>query len=437
MSKKQQRGQFFTTNKIVQDVMHSLITKSSGKILEPSAGAGDLLLRLEKNNSYKIDAVELDKTLNKNCKTKIVYQDFFVYANSKENSYDIIFGNPPYVAWKSLEESTKLSAKDVKANYSDKTNLYHLFIDRCIDLLNKSGELIFIVPKEWLYTSSAITLRSKILEQGSLTHIIDCGEEKLFADADVPALLIFKFVKGFKSNNVLFAQSLDDANKNNYTSKNLINKNGRYLLLSDSLIKQVKDWGVFSDNFSVKVGIVSGADEIFKVGNRKNLEKQGIKSYLTTKGAENFIDCNHIDEESKIPKNIFSELSKYKDRLMSRKINKFDENNWWKYGAIRNKNYMESLDERFYAFAKTRLEKPFFSHSEKFYGGGILGIFKHGDVSIDNAITILNSKIYREILESMFLTSGNKVSLQPATLEDAPFPKNNKQAKDFIKKYKL
>jgi adenine-specific DNA-methyltransferase len=431
---KQQRGQFFTTNPKVQAVMHRLVTHTSGVLLEPSAGAGDLLFEFEKNKNFKIEAVELDSSIATKCKTKIVFQDFFVFAVGKDNRYDVIYGNPPYVAWKSLEQDTKVSAADVKKEYSDKTNLYHLFIDRCIDLLAPRGELVFIVPKEWLYTSSAAPLRNKVLREGSLTHIIDCGEEKLFADADVPALLIFRFVKGERVKHVQFSGSLDEAYNDSFSDKTLTNTNGRYILLDDELTKEVTSWGRLKDNFDVKVGIVSGSDNIYRVGD-SGLSGSGTKNYLTTKGVELFIDCNDFDKESDIPKAVLAELKKHKAELLKRKISKFDDTNWWKYGAIRNKDSMASDSERFYALVKTRSATPFFENDEKFYGGGILGIFKNGKVTVKSALKILNSTVYRGVMEAMFLTTGNKVSLQPATLEDAPFPKTEADAKAFIKKH--
>ena len=45
---------------------------------------------------------------------------------------------------------------------------------------------MLIVPKEWLYSTSAAPLREKMKRDGSLTHIIDIGEERVFDDAMPP-----------------------------------------------------------------------------------------------------------------------------------------------------------------------------------------------------------------------------------------------------------
>jgi adenine-specific DNA-methyltransferase len=436
MGTKEQRGQFFTTNADVQTVLGQLITHRSGSFLEPSAGPGHLVKWAEDNlPNLSIEAVELDSALTPVCQTKILYQDFFTFANNREVDYDVILGNPPFVAWKSVEESTRASASDVKGSYADKTNLYHLFMDRCIDLLKPGGELIFIVPKEWLYTSSAEPLRHKMTSQGSITHLIDCGEEKLFTDASVPALLIFRFVKGQTSNSVQFASSLADAKSHLYSQQVLYNIEGRFLLLDPMMSKLIAGWGTLKESYRVRVGMVSGADNIFRVPPSLVLEPECVLDYVTTKGVERFIDVNHISEWSQMPPLTAAYLLSQKQALLARRIVEFNESNFWRYGAVRNHSYMIGNVPRFYAFAKTRLDHPFFMNdSTHMYSGGILGLFQEPRTSLSRelAMEVLNSKRYRAILEAMFLCTGNKVSLQPATLEDAPFPRTAEQAQDWL-----
>jgi adenine-specific DNA-methyltransferase len=428
MTNKKQRGQFFTSNEKVQQVMLDLVKNKSGAALEPSAGAGHLVVALETLPSLSsITALELDTAIPAVCSTPMEYGDFFTFANGKENRYDVIFGNPPYVAWKHIEEATQLSAAAIKKDYSDKTNLYYLFIDRCVDLLKDNGEIVFIVPKEWLYTSSAKPLREKISRLGHISHIVDCGEEKLFADADVPALLIFRFVKSKEDEATLFATNLNEAHKGNWETREFISKDGRWMLLEPELAEKVATWGKFGDQYSVKVGIVSGLDGVFRITNPEDFEPETIQSYITTKGIELFIDVNSYITFDSIPEKTRAYLLEHKPALIGRKIAKFDESNWWRYGAIRNKNAMDSSAARFYSHGRTRNAAPFFTvEKEKaiYFGGGIIGIFEKPNAQIHHTDTIkfLNSVEFRKILDGMFITIGNKVSFQPATLEDVPFP---------------
>lgn len=441
-SNKQQRGQFFTVDPRVQKLMGSLLLKKEfGEepltALEPSAGTGDLVKVLEQiDKDYSIDAVELDSNLTKVCETSIVYQDFFAFANGKSEKYDVILGNPPYVSWKKVEASTHFTAAGIKARYSDKTNLYHLFIDRCIDLLAPEGEMVLIIPKEWLYTTSASPLREKISEKGAITHYIDCGEEKLFPDADVPALVIIRFVKnGNIDKTVLTALSLNEALSDNYIDKKIVSAGSRWIIIDEKQSKKAENYIKLSDVFSVKVGIVSGADPIYRANedkiNNKNLEAETIKKYITTKGEEDFIDVNDYDNFNDIPENTRKYLLENKGSLINRGIKKFNENNWWHYGAIRNKKAMENENNWISVEARTRRLSPFVVQTKPaLYSGGILGLYPIEKTPIDiveKYAVFFNSDDFKEILRGMFIMSNNKASMQPATLHDALIPDFRKE----------
>lgn len=435
------RGQFNTTNNRVQKALLSLVLNSSGKVLEPSAGSGDLVLALEKaNESRVIDAVELDDTVARKCATSITYSDFFAYAANLDNQYSTILGNPPFVAWKEVENATVISARAVKDRYSDKTNLYHLFMDRCIDLLEDEGELVFIVPKEWLYTTSAAPLREKMLRKGYLTHIIDCGEEKLFDDASVPALVIFRYLKTAdkdRSSKVKFADSLASALADSYEYRELLNNGHRFMLVTEASAALVRDWGSLGDQYEAKVGIVSGADPIFRYTGSPEVEASSVKEYLTTKGIEKFIDVNHVSSWSDMPPKTAAYLTAHKAQLLGRRIAKFDESNWWMYGAIRNKDAMLGEMKRFFVYGKTRSQSPFFASKAQLFSGGIIGIFRKADakVKLDTAMSLLNHSEYRKIVEGLFITTSNKVSFQPSTLHDLPFPKTEEQAQEWLSSF--
>lgn len=438
---KAARGQFFTVNKRVQEAMLDLIeTDQKGSFLEPSSGEGHLVAALENAHYANITSVEYDPNLAVISNSQPIRASFFDFAATQTKTYDCIFGNPPFVGWKSLEkeQTENPNLAEIKERYSDKANLYYLFIDKAIDLLSHDGELIFIVPKEWLYTSSASPLRDKILETGNLTHIIDCGEEKLFPDADVPAIVIFRYQKtGTPQGRTKYALTLNAALNNEWEDR-IVTKTGDRLIILDPLTSAtIENWGTLNDYLSVKVGIVSGADPIFRVTDPTSYEPETVTQYLTTKGLEWFIDVNHIDREEDLPEKTKNYLLAYKAKLISRRISKFDENNWWKYGAIRNKETMLTTADRFYALVKTRSATPFFTNKEaKLFAGGVLGIFAKKElpegITVEDITELLNTDFYRKLFASMQLTTGNKLSLQPSTLGTLPFPATDKELRTTL-----
>ena len=424
------RGQFFTVNKKVQEYLVDLLNpQENWKVLEPSAGSGELMRAVLETYpdtnivGWEIDENVVSKDLN------IEVGDFFDKANNVEQKFHSLIGNPPYVAWKNVEQETRISAATVKQKYSDKANLYYLFMDRCIDLLEDDGELIFIQPKEWMYSTSALPIREKMMRTGTITHIIDGGEEKVFPDADVPAIMIFRFQKTIHKDHTVkfrkgFLKNITDWEDRTLT----ITEKGYWILTNSEQAKNIGDWKELGDYFSVRVGIVSGADKIFNVSEHPSLhdfiDEGTVKDYRTTKGVEQYIDVHDFETFESIPEKTREYLLSHKKNLIERRITPFHENNWWKYGAIRNKKLMETSPQRIYTFAKTRSETPFFiDDSATYFGGGLLALFpRNSEINMEETLNILNSSLFRQVCELFGLTTANKVSFQPKTLESVPFP---------------
>lgn len=438
-SSKAQLGQFFTTSPDVQRVMTSLVSKKKGLALEPSAGAGHLSIALSvAKPGLVVDSVEFDSSIPwTHQNLPITYDDFFAYAAGKDSSFDVVFGNPPYVAWKEIGPSTRALLEDAFTEYSGKTNLYHLFIHRSIDLLKDGGELVFIVPGEWCYSTSASPLRKVMQDKGALTHVVDCGEEKLFADADVPSIMIFRFVKAAKQGTVAYWGTFGAArDKTAAQSRVLQVTNERWLFLDTKIGKQIANWTRLGALYDVKVGLVTGSDKVYKVTDPSKFETSCVIEQVTTnRKLEHFLYLEDFQTESAIPPLTSAYLKPHKAHLLARRIRSFTSSNWWRYGAVRNITHMKSDKPRFFANSKTREAHPFFAVTgAKYYTGGVLGVYRNSDHDItdEKAMELLNSPKYRQIFDSMMITSGGKISLQPATLEDAPFPSTLEELELFL-----
>jgi adenine-specific DNA-methyltransferase len=412
---KKNRGQFFTTKKRVLDVLVSLI-KNNGSILEPSAGEGHIVREIENNLHSNVISIEIDseKIKNKVCNSKIECDNFFNFIN-KGQSFDTIIGNPPFVKLKKVEDDTiKLLPEKIPAN----GNLYYFFIKYCVNLLKDRGELIFIVPKEWLYNVSSQFVRDFLKETGGFTHFIDCGEEKLFDDADVPALCIFRFEKNYK-NKVKYFTSLDDYNRGLFREINTIYSNTIYFSDFPNTGKTISDF------FDVKVGLVSGAEKIFKLGENDLLDCECVINIIgTNKLPSRYIFIDNYDNVNDIPTDAINHLLPFKDKLLKRKISNFSDKNWWKYGALRNFESMRSDRVRIYGLLKTRNNEIFWKgNKSEFFGGGVVGLFLKSNINIDldNVVKYLNSEYFKKIMRDNNMYSNNKVSITPSVLAGLPF----------------
>ena len=121
----------------------------------------------------------------------------------KNGGFDVVVGNPPYVLCQpsnTEEKILKFYNSFEVANY--KIDLYHLFFEKGIKILNPKGYLGFITPNTYLTNKYTVNLRKLILEKTSINTIIKYNEI-VFSEAgvDVVTILLSNFkIKNNKIN---------------------------------------------------------------------------------------------------------------------------------------------------------------------------------------------------------------------------------------------
>jgi adenine-specific DNA-methyltransferase len=386
-------GQVFTQDHTVDFMLQ--LRQNKGSVLEPSCGSGAI-----SNKIKNCVAIELDKTVKpKNA----LCMDFFDY--SIENKFDTIIGNPPFVKHKDFSSSTKKLQKDGKYDelFDERSNLYLFFIYKCILHLKDGGELIFINPREFLNATSSIKLNNFIFQQGTITHFIDLGDAKLFGNF-TPNCVIWRFQKGSRGRRVKYAQ----ASLENNSIKLDLKENRDFRNTNGQLVFSKTKCNVpFKDIFYVKVGAVSGADEIF--ANVKGNKNFVFSKTGSTKKTKKFF--YNIEAPKLLP---------FKEQLLNRKIKKFSEDNWFSWG----RNLFETREKRIYVNCKTRQKNPFFYHKCRNFDGSVLGLFPiNQNAEIDNLIKDLNNVDWEEL---GFVCDGRFIFSQKA-LENCVLPTSFKK----------
>lgn len=371
-------GQVFTPQSVVAQML--TLCRNEGRVLEPSCGNGAFF-----NEIPNCVGIEID---SHHCPEGAKNMDFFDYPVSEK--FETIIGNPPYVRYQDIPKETKMK---IKSNlFDERTNLYLFFIEKCINHLTEHGELIFITPRDFLKATSSINLNKFIFENGTITDIIDLGDQKIF--------------KGFSPNCVIFRFEKGDFSRATNVTKRFTLCNGQ-LLFTDNQYPLF-----FSDVFFVKVGAVSGADKYFES------EEYGNRDFV----------CSYTRQTGKTKRMIYYEQSPYlqqfKQELLNRKIRHFDETNWWTWG----RNHHVSSEKRIYVNAKTRNTRPFFLHESNDYDGSVLAIFPHNqNIDLQHACNMLNDVNWNEL---GFVCDGRYLFSQKS-LESSPLPAT---FTDFLRK---
>ncbi|MCY4538590.1 MAG: N-6 DNA methylase [Chloroflexi bacterium] len=109
--------------------------------------------------------------------------------------FDAVIGNPPYIRIQTMKETAPDTVPYYKKNYiaASKGNydIYVLFIERGINLLNKQGKLGYIVPSKFFATDYGIALRGLLAEEQLIDHIVDFGHAQVFDNATTYTCLLF------------------------------------------------------------------------------------------------------------------------------------------------------------------------------------------------------------------------------------------------------
>jgi adenine-specific DNA-methyltransferase len=372
------RGQVFTPVEIV-DRMIGLMRRN-GRTLEPACGDGAFVgrLRLPPGN---VVAIENDAAI---APAGALVEDFFAYPETER--FDTIIGNPPYVKARDIlpETAGRLRSRLLDGH----ANLYLHFIEKCVRHLAPGGELIFITPRDFLKATGATRLNTWLYDHGTVTDMVDLGDARIFAGA-VPNCAIWRFEKDNQSRRTA------DGRRMSCVGGQLLFTRGIYSVPLKSV-------------FSVKVGGVSGADDIFA-----NAEL----------GDADFV-CSRTAQTGELRRMIFRDgegplpwLEPFKERLLARRVIDFDESNWWKWG----RRHCVSDAPRLYVNQKTRNPRPFFIHPCRNYDGSVLALFPHRrEAFLPTLATMLNEVDWQEL---GFVCDGRFLFSQ-RSLEHAPLPED-------------
>lgn len=358
METKNELGQYFTTDDGLKNKVLELVMNNPNVILEPSVGQGDLVQVIYNNdNKIQFDMYEIDSKIKilDDIPKNVIYGDFIEQDVKKK--YKTIIGNPPFVR-------------------TTKGNLYIDFIEKCYNLLENNGELIFIIPSDFFKLTCASKLLNDMITKGTFTHIYHPHNEKLFKNASID-ILVFRYLK----NNIVKKQVL-------------YNDNLLYIINNQGLITFNKNNNTgsasFKEYFDVYVGFMSGKESVYKNKEHGNIEVLNGENKL-----DKYI---FIKEYPCSDPKINEYLMSYKDELKSRKIRKFNEKNWFEWGAPRNmKNIKDNIGkECIYIYNLTRGKNVAFKGNVKYFGGGLIILIPKQKINLDNLISYLNSEDFKD-----------------------------------------
>jgi hypothetical protein len=150
--------------------------------------------------------------------------------------FDIVIANPPYVNFSKIDLKLKSYLRDNFKSFSPRGDLYTVFIEKAIDLINKKGIFVYITSNKWLINSYANDLRNLIIDRTNPIKLIDLGAD-VFESATVDTAIIVAVKDHFRDSLkavCLSKTNLEELNFSNLSyNKSILLKNTPFIILNE------------------------------------------------------------------------------------------------------------------------------------------------------------------------------------------------------------
>ncbi len=274
-----QSGSFYTPYELIKYMITKINKNFSMSILEPSFGDGRFMDELLHNNYKNITGIELfpekiQDYKNRKNNVKLIHSDFIKFALKNNKKYDLIIGNPPYIAKKQLKQSERDTNSEILRyfNLSDNIfqNIWVSFVLGSLKLLKQNGIIYFVLPFEFLQVQYAERLRNYLESQFNYIEITTF-EEKVFKEIEQDICLVYLTNKPKIRPSITY-KTYDNINNMKLISSSKISRHKPLKKWSNSIINDKetsflkelsKNYLKISELGEISPGIVTGANDYF------------------------------------------------------------------------------------------------------------------------------------------------------------------------------
>ena len=335
---------------------------------------------------------------------------------SSETLYDYIIANPPYIDYRNMDMSTR---KELKENFlsckNGKFDYCYPFIEKSINLLNKTGKLSMLLPVNVYKNKFGTNLRNLMREKAK--KIIVYPGQLHFQDA-LTSSSIFVYDKTYTGDKIIFE---------NDTEKNISHINKNALIASKWIFNTLTDTKDekyrFGDVFHVSMVIATlcnkafivSEDEIEKekletdvirvAASPKNLNTQKKEFIIFPYRYEHDNILRYSDKEfcAKFP-NAVNHLKRHEEKLLKR--NSDTHSSWFEYGRSQGLRIMNQR-KLLLSTITTQKVHVYDLDSSVIPYAGIMITQKDSDFPLEEAKKILKSQDFLKYIKDVGINVNN------------------------------
>jgi adenine-specific DNA-methyltransferase len=180
-----QQGAVFTPPEVCREFARRIETTGGRlRLLEPACGTGNMLAFLDLS-AHEVHVNDIDPGFVHECArrypevARATVSDFLCEEVHQGETYDVVFGNPPYVRIQNIQPDKREALKRKYDLLGGSFDLYMAFVLKALDMADR---VVFIIPNAWIYNVSGRAFCRYILANRFLRHLTDFGDRKVFKD---------------------------------------------------------------------------------------------------------------------------------------------------------------------------------------------------------------------------------------------------------------
>ena len=232
--------------------------------------------------------------------------DDAMFVSYFDNKMDYVIGNPPYCNIHDIPKVKRDIVKKYKFANGGMTDMYLVFFEIGINMLNENGKLAYITPNSWLTSTAGTNFRNYLKESKTLLEIYQYGHYKVF-DGINTYTCITLLSKTPKTNNmfVCYRNTSDIDLKFIQTMENLEDcmVNGKIYLTDRNTLKMLSDIENIDkkdkNRIRVKNGFATLNDKFFIIDDYQNKEDKNIITVYKASNGETHYFFYPYDENGK------------------------------------------------------------------------------------------------------------------------------------------
>jgi len=261
--------------------------KCGNSLIGPDFYEGQQLSLLDDEERYRINAFDWESEF-----PEIM----------EAGGFDVVIGNPPYIRIQAMKEWAPIEVEFYKKRYAAASkgnyDIYIVFVERVLQLLNEHGRMGFIMPHKFFQAKYGEALRKLVSDGNHLSEVVHFGDQQVFAGASTYTCLLFLNKASNKHFHYINAHHLTAWRTNGegvegeISADKVTEKEWNFIVgPGTGLLERLSKMPITLEDVTRRIfqGIKTSADKIYIVEERER-EAKRIKVFSRAKDAEYWLE---------------------------------------------------------------------------------------------------------------------------------------------------